>query len=107
MFLMLIAVGKKLAFLDVFFSFPSQDDEVISATQNLDLLLDAFVNDVTQVDAETSPKDDVWDEMCDFLTQKKAVERTHSTVSSEEVKMIILSQFSRKLKIKVARNLNC
>jgi hypothetical protein len=62
----------------------------------LDLLLNAFVSEVTQVDIKSevdtddfknkpTPKDDDWDEMCHFLTQKKVSERTTSSVSSEEV----------------------
>ena len=52
-----------------------------SATQNLDLLLNAF-DDVTQTvgisndDVKESDKndgDDDWEEMCDFLTQKNRV----------------------------------
>ena len=53
-----------------------------SATQNLDLLLNAFddvtqtvdVNDVKESDRkEEDEADDDWEEMCDFLTQKNRV----------------------------------
>jgi hypothetical protein len=59
--------------------------EVASATQNLDLLLDAFAgSDVTQSssltngDAKRDERDEEWDEMCDFLTQKKFDDRTEN-----------------------------
>ena len=72
---------------------PSEATEEIvsaSATQNLNLLLDALaVGDVTQAtqatmtsETVTSVKrdddDDDWNEMCDFLTQKRLDERASS-----------------------------